>query len=64
MPRSRVAIGEIAAVSVVVAIVRRREHVADLQPAPRAHDHPAVPRIADGVDGRKPADLPHGSDAN
>ena len=57
----QIAIGKCPA---VVAIVRRREHVADLQPAPRSHDHAAVPRIAHGVDGRKSTDLPHGSHAN
>ena len=50
-----------------VADRRRRpagEHLADLQPAARANDHPAAARIAHRVDRRKAADLAHGSDAD
>ena len=48
----------------IVAVQHRRQHLADLQPAPRSHDHPAVSWIAHGIDRPKAAHLPHRPHAN
>ncbi len=45
-------------------LIGRAEHLADLQPPARAHNDPRPARIAHGIDGRKPADMPHRPDPN
>jgi hypothetical protein len=39
-------------------LVGRPKHLADLKPSAGAHNDPHAARIANGVDRRKPADVP------
>lgn len=48
----------------IIPLVRRRKHVSNLQAATCPHDHPAMPRIANAIDRREPANLTHRTNTN